>query len=132
MLAFFSCCVGLRAGAALSRRQMLALTAATGAAPLPTLADVPSSQDFLSLKLQGRRLEPAALDAVKAFYSEDFCAYLARWLICYEPSTTRWWVDRQAEARDFESAQATRGTRFALSNDAKREVCYRSSSLPPP
>ena len=66
---------------------MLALTAATGVAPLPVLADVavvppPSSQDFLSIKLQGGRLEPAALDAVKAFYSEDFCAYLARWLIC--------------------------------------------------
>ena len=137
MLALISCCVpGLRAPgpAALSRRQVLALTAATGVAPLPALADMalappqPSGQDFLSLKLQGRRLEPAALDAVKAFYSEDFCAYLARWLICYEPATTRWWVAKQAEARDFESAQVTRGTPFALSNDAKREVRRRISS----
>ena len=136
MLALISCCVGLRAAgpAALSRRQVLALTAATGLAPLPALADMvlappqPSAQDFLSLKLQGRRLEPAALDAVKAFYSEDFCAYLARWLICYEPATTRWWVAKQAEARDFESAQVTRGTPFALSNDAKREVCRCISS----
>eukprot|EP00964_Phaeocystis_antarctica_P109225 scaffold73717_cov69-Phaeocystis_antarctica.AAC.2 len=137
MLALISCCVpGLRAPgpAALSRRQVLALTAATGVAPLPALADMalappqPSAQDFLSLKLQGRRLEPAALDAVKAFYSEEFCAYLARWLICYEPATTRWWVAKQAEARDFESAQVTRGTPFALSNDAKREVRRRISS----
>ena len=129
MLAFVSCCVGLRApGPALSRRKVLALTA-TGMAPLPVVADVPpSSQDFLSIKLQGRRLKPAALEAVTAQYSEDFCAYLARWLICYEPSTARWWVDRQAEARDFETAQATRGTRFAISNDAKREARRRNSS----
>lgn len=95
------------------------------------LAPQPSAEDFLSLKLQGKRLEPAALDAVKAFYSEDFCAYLARWLICYEPATTRWWVARQAEARAFESAQATRGTPFALSNDAKREkyLCSKFENL---
>ena len=139
MLGLIACCVGLRAPGppVLSRRQVLALTAATGVAPLPAaLADValapqPSAEDFLSLKLQGKRLEPAALDAVKAFYSEDFCAYLARWLICYEPATTRWWVARQAEARAFESAQATRGTPFALSNDAKREVAAASRALQP-
>ena len=139
MLGLISCCVGLRAPGppVLSRRQVLALTAATAVAPLPAaLADValapqPSAEDFLNLKLQGKRLEPAALNAVKAFYSEDFCAYLARWLICYEPATTRWWVARQAEARAFESAQATRGTPFALSNDAKREVTTASRALQP-
>ena len=140
MLGLISCCVGLRAPGppVLSRRQVLALTAATAVAPLPAaLADValaprPSAEEFLNLKLQGKRLEPAALNAVKAFYSEDFCAYLARWLICYEPATTRWWVARQAEARAFESAQATRGTPFALSNDAKREVAAASRALQPP
>ena len=139
MLGLISCCVGLRAPGppVLSRRQVLALTAATAVAPLPAaLADValapqPSAEEFLNLKLQGKRLEPAALNAVKAFYSEDFCAYLARWLICYEPATTRWWVARQAEARAFESAQATRGTPFALSNDAKREVTTATRALQP-
>lgn len=117
--------------AVLSRRQLLALTIA-GAAQLPALPvlaapDEARLRGFVSERQQGSKLKPAALSAVTDFYGEDFCAFLARWLIRYEPSTTRWWADKQADARAaFETAPSTKGTQFGHSNDARRQLFLRS------
>jgi len=66
--------------------------------------------------------------AVQKQYPVNFVAYLTRCLVNWEPTTRRWWVQRQAEAAAFATAEGVSSSTPFGSMELAREEQYRAAA----
>ena len=91
-----------------SRRAVLASALATASlVPCPRTSAVATTAELAPLTprawtpLAGMSTGVGVLRSVEQQYSTTFAAYLARFLVNWEPVTRRWWEERLAESEAF-------------------------------